>query len=174
MTRPLTAAGVVAGVVGALAIGGTADRTGAERSAPGLQQTVPRIIYVSATDKDGLAVMDLQPADFELKADGKKSEIVSVRPAQAPLRIAVIVSDAGTGGFQLGLATFMQKLLGRAEFSLISLIVQPETIVDYSSKAAVLKAGLMRMGPRGRQRGAQLIETIQAATSTSSATALVR
>ena len=164
MTRPLTAPRVVAGVVGALAISGTADMTGAEHFAPRLQQPVPRIIYVTATDRDGLAVTDLQPADFELKADGRKSEIVSVRPAQAPLRIAVIVSDAGTGGFQLGLATFMQKLLGRAQFSLISLIVQPETIVDYASEAAVLKAGLMRLGPRGRQRGAQLIETIQAAT----------
>ena len=163
MTRRLTAAKVVAGVVGTLAIRWTTDITGAD-FAPRLQQPVPRIIYVTAKDKDGLAVMDLQLADIELKADGKKSEIVSVRPAQAPFRIAVIVSDAGTGGFQLGLATFMQKLLGRAEFSLISLIVQPETIVDYSSEAGVLKAGLMRLGPRGRQRGAQLIETIQAAT----------
>jgi VWFA-related protein len=163
MTPPLTAAKVVCGVVvGTVVIIGTI-RGSAERLVP-IPQPVARIVYVSAVDKDGNAITGLQPADFELKADGKKSEIVNVGPAQAPLRIAMIVSDAGTGGFQLGLATFMQKLLGRAEFSLISLIVQPETVVDYSSEAGVLKAGLLRLGPRGRQRGAQLIETIHAAT----------
>ena len=109
-------------------------------------QAIARIVYVSAIDKDGNPVTDLQQADFELKVDGKKSTIVNVRPAEAPMRIALIVSDAGTGGFQLGLATFMQRLLGRAEFSLISVIVQPETVVDYSSEAGVLKAGLLSHG----------------------------
>jgi VWFA-related protein len=162
-----TAAKVAFGVVGTLLVAfnvpGTARDAGANGFAP-ISQEIARIVYVSATDKDGNAVTDLQQADFELKADGKKSAIVNVRPAQAPLRIALIVSDAGTGGFQLGLATFMQRLLGRAEFSLISLIVQPETVVDYSSEAGTLKAALLRLGPRGRQRGAQLMETIQAAT----------
>ena len=93
-------------------------------------------------------------------------EIVSVRPAEVPMRIAIIVSDAGTGGFQHGLANFMQKLLGHAEFSLISVIVQPETVVDYHpAKRACSRRACVASGPRGRpQRGAQLMETIQEAT----------
>ena len=166
MTPSSTAAKVVFGVAGLLLIGfdvPAALREPADGFVPA-PQAIARIVYVSATDKYGNPVTDLQQADFELKVDGKKSTIVNVRPAEAPMRIALIVSDAGTGGFQLGLATFMQRLLGRAEFSLISVIVQPETVVEYSSEAGVLKAGLLRMGPRGRQRGAQLMETIQAAT----------
>ena len=166
MTPSSTAAKVVFGVAGLLLIGFDAPaalRGPADGFVPA-PQAIARIVYVSAIDKYGNPVTDLQQADFELKVDGKKSTIVNVRPAEAPMRIALIVSDAGTGGFQLGLATFMQRLLGRAEFSLISVIVQPETVVEYSSEAGVLKAGLLRMGPRGRQRGAQLMETIQAAT----------
>jgi hypothetical protein len=60
----------------------------------------------------------------------------------------------------------MQKLLGRAEFALISVIVQPEVIVDYASEGAVLRDGLRRLGPRGRQRGGQLMEAIRDVTAT--------
>ena len=118
-------------------------------------------VHVSVTDKTGSGVADLQAAEFEVKVGGKKQEVVTARQAVVPLRIAIIVSDAGTGGFQQGLANFMQKLLGHAEFALISVIVQPETVVDYTGEAGVLSAGLRRLGTRGRQRGAQLMEAIQ-------------
>ena len=130
----------------------------------GAVQRVTRVVYVSATDKSGSPITDLQADDFELKLGGKRLDVVSAGPAQAPLRIALIVSDAGTGAFQLGLAKFMQKLLGQAEFALISVIVQPEKVVDYSAESAVLRAGLLRLGARGPQPGAQLMEAIQNAT----------
>jgi hypothetical protein len=58
----------------------------------------------------------------------------------------------------------MQTLLGHAEFKLISVLVQPQTVVDYSHDGAALSAGLSRLGARGRERGAQLMEAIQEAT----------
>lgn len=123
-------------------------------------QKPTRTVYVTAIDDKGTPVTDLQAEELGVKVGSKQLEIVRVEPAQTPLRIAVIVSDAGTGGFQAGLATFLQKLLGKAEFSLISLIVQPQVVVDYSGEGAVLRDGLQRLGPRGRQAGAQLMETI--------------
>jgi hypothetical protein len=123
-----------------------------------------RDVYVSVVDRKGNSITDLQAADFEVKVGGKKLEVASAGPAQAPMRIALVVSDAGTGGFQAGLASFIQKLSGRAEIALISLVVQPEIIVDYSSDGVVLTGGIRRLGPRGLERGAQLLETIQAAT----------
>ena len=36
-----------------------------------------------------------------------------MQPGQMPFRIAVIVSDAGTGEFQQGLANFMRSSLAR-------------------------------------------------------------
>jgi hypothetical protein len=123
-----------------------------------------RIVHVTALDKKGSPVTDLQAAEFELKVGGKKVEVVNAEPAQTPMRIALLVADAGTGGFQGGIATFIRKLSGRAEFALISVLVQPETVLDYSSDHALLQAGLRRIGPRGQERGAQTLEAIQEAT----------
>jgi len=124
-----------------------------------------RTIYASATDKSGIAITDMQAADFEIKDGGKAASIVSVAPAEIPLRIALLVSDQGTGAFQLGTARFMQKLLGHAEFALYSVVIQPEKIVDFSHDGRELSAGVSRLGPRGRQTGtAQLLEAIEEAT----------
>ena len=125
------------------------------------RQPESRTIYVTAIDRDGRPVTDLQASDFALKVGNKALNVIRAEPAQMPLRIGVLVADAGTGGFQQSLGNFMQKLLGRAEFSLISVIVQPEVIVDYASEGAVLRDGLRRLGPRGRQPGAQLMEAIR-------------
>ena len=130
------------------------------------RQRESRTIFVTALDGDGRPVTDLQAADFVVKLGNKPLEIVRAEPAQMPLRIAVIVADAGTGGFQQALGNFMQKLLGNAEFSLISVIVQPDVIVDYASEGAVLRDGLRRLGPRGRQVGAQLMEAIRDSAGT--------
>ncbi len=144
--------------VGALVVGAIVAGTGAA-------QTRTRILHVSA-DSKGTAVTDLQPADLELKIGGKTTPVVSVRPAAAPLRIALLVSDAGNGGFQAGIAAFLQKLLGKAEFAFTSVIVQPEQVLDYASDAGTLSAGLRRLGPRGKQMGAQLMEAILETTKT--------
>jgi VWFA-related protein len=149
------AAFVAVGVVVAGA-GSSNARSGAE--------SVTRTLYVSAIDKNGSPVTDLQAVDFEVKEGGKTQTLASVKPAEVPLRIAVIDADQGTGAFQLGIGRLMQKLLGHAEFALISVLVQPEKIVDYSHDGAALSAGLTKLGPRGRQGGAQLLEAIQEAT----------
>jgi hypothetical protein len=130
------------------------------------RQSESRTIYVTALDRNGAVVTDLQPADFAVKVGNKPLELVRAEPAQMPLRIAVLVSDAGVGGFQQALGQFMQKLLGRAEFSLVSVIVQPEVIVDYASEGGVLRDGLRRLGPRGRQAGAQLMEAVRESAGT--------
>jgi len=135
-----------------------ADRDGA------LQQK-SRIIYVSATDKNGTAITDMQAADFEIKDGGKLGSIVSVAPAEIPLRIAILVADQGTGAFQLSTVRFMQKLAGHAEFALYSVVIQPDKILDFAHDGPTLSAGVSRLGPRGRQIGtAQLLEAIQEAT----------
>jgi VWFA-related protein len=145
ITRVVVSAALVAGFAGASVASA---------------QPQTRAVYVSVSDKDGNGVTDLQPEDLEIKVGGKKRDIVGARRAAVPMRIALIVSDAGTGGFQLALANFMQKLLGQAQFSLISVVVQPQVVVEYSSEAAALSAGLRKVGPRGSQRGAQLMEAI--------------
>ena len=130
------------------------------------RQTVTQTLFVTALDNKGVPITDLGPAELEVKAGGKTMEIVRMQPGQMPFRVAVIVSDGGTGGFQQGVANFMQKLLGQAEIALISVVTQPELVSDYASEGAILKEAVRRVGPRGRSRGAgpQLMEAMQAAT----------
>ena len=105
------------------------------------RQPATKTIYVTVLDSKGAPIADLGPAELEAKAGGKAMEIVRMQPGQMPFRVAVIVSNTGTGGFQQGLANFMQKLLGQAEFSPIPVITQPQVVSDYSSEGAVLKGG---------------------------------
>ena len=130
------------------------------------RQPTTKTIYVTVLDNKGLPITDLEAPELDAKAGGKAMEIIRAEPAQMPFRIAVIVSDAGIGGFQQGVANFMQKLLGKAEFGLISVVNQPEVVSEYSSEGAALREAVRRVGPRGRARGtgAQLLEAIQEAT----------
>ena len=146
------------------ALAGPAMPSGSAWSTTRAVQPRTRTVYVSVTDKQGQPITDLQATEVEVKVAGKPRDVVSVEPAKIPLRIALLVADQGTGAFQMGLAHFMQKLLGHAEFALTSVIVQPEKVVDFSHEGRDLSAGLSRLGPRGRQTGAQLMEAIQDAT----------
>ena len=117
MTQGLTLS--IVGFVVACALAGSASAvasTPRERRASlgtGLGDRVvqprTRTVCVSATDKNGSAVADLQASEFQVKEGGKTAEVLSAQPATMPLRIALIVADGGTGAFQLGMATFMQR-----------------------------------------------------------------
>ena len=58
----------------------------------------------------------------------------------------------------------MQKLLGHAEFALYSVVVQPEKFIDFSHDGRELSGAVSRLGQRGRETGAQLMEAIEQAT----------
>ena len=127
------------------------------------RQRETRTIYLTVFDNKGVPQTDLEAPEFEVRTGGRPIEILRAGPAQAAMRVAVIISDAGTGGFQASVASFIQKLLGKAEFSLITVITQPEVTLPYTSLGAELREGIRRVGPRGRLpgAGAQLMEAIQ-------------
>ena len=56
-----------------------------------------------------------------------------VRPATAPLRIALIVDDNGTGIFRYGVAQVHRAPAGHAEFSLSTVNGQQLKLVDYTT-----------------------------------------
>ena len=124
-------------------------------------QPQARRVYVSAHDRNGAAVADLTAADIEVKEGGKTREIVSLKPASGPLQIAILVDDNGTGLFRVALARFIEALLGRAEFSIITVAGQPLRLTPFTPNSDVLREAIMQLNARpGTPDGGQLLAGI--------------
>lgn len=118
----------------------------------------PRVtaVYVSAVERNGVPVTGLTARDFVLKEGGEVREIVRVEPATAPIHVAMIVDDSGTGIFRSSVADFVDRLLGRAQFSIKRVVAQVQTLVDYTTdidqlRKAVLSLKAMSETPDGGQ-----------------------
>ena len=128
------------------------------------QAGVTRTVFASVVAKDGTPVTDLSAADFEVKEAGKVQTITSVKLATMPLRVHIIVSDGGSGAFQLGMLRLAQALVVRAEFAFTSVLVQPQRVLDFTDNAELIGDGLQKLGRRGAARGGnQVMEAITGA-----------
>src|SRR4030095_2908876 len=104
-----------------------------------------RTVYVTVTDKAGFPVTDLSAEDFVVKEGGKNRDVTSAAVTNVPLRIAIIVDDNGTGIFRYGVARFIERLQGMAEFSLSTINVQQIKLVDFTSHGDDLSAAINRL-----------------------------
>jgi hypothetical protein len=133
-------------------------RAAAQPAAPG---PLTRTVYLSAFDENGVPVEDLAATDFTVKEGGKARDVVALRPAQARMQIALIVDDNGTGLFRAPLYRFVQRLQGKAEFSIVTVVGQPLKLTDYTMDGQVLTEVLISLSARpGTADGGQLLQGI--------------
>jgi VWFA-related protein len=106
-----------------------------------------RTVYVTVTDKDGMPVLDLTPADFTVKEGGKEREIVKVMPATARMHIALMVEERllGDGGVRNGLFEFVKRMQPVSDTALIAIGIRNKTIVDYSNDLNVFASSIMNL-----------------------------
>ena len=120
-----------------------------------------RTIYVTVLDSAGAPVTDLGAADFVIKEGGKDREVLKAGVTSVPLRIALLVDDNGTGIFRYGVAKFIERLQGRAEFAVTTVTGQNLKIVDYTTNVEQLSAAIGQLVARpGTNDGGQLLEGI--------------
>ena len=120
-----------------------------------------RTVYVTVTDKAGVPVTDLTADDFVVREGGKARDIVTAAVSNVPLRIAIIVDDNGTGIFRYGVAKFIERLQGLAEFSLSTINVQQMKLVDFTANSAALSGAINHLVARpAANDGGQLLEGI--------------
>jgi hypothetical protein len=123
-----------------------------------------RTIYVTAHDAQGAVVTDLAAGDLTLTVGNKLRTIVSLEKATAPMDVAIVVNDGGSGVFQAPLAEFLQRLLADGKFSIRVLNHQPLKLIDYTDDARILGLGLQELGRRApRQMTTYLTEAIDEA-----------
>jgi hypothetical protein len=125
------------------------------------QQPISRTVYLNAFDDKGANIEDLSPADLAIKEGGKARDVVGLRPARGLMQIALIVDDNGTGLFRAPLYRFVQRLQGRAEFSITTVVGQPLKLTDYTMDGQVLGEVLGSLSARpGTPDGGQLLQGI--------------
>ena len=125
---------------------------------------VTRTVFASVLAKDGSPITDVTPAEFSVREGGKLQSIASAKIATMPLRVHIIVSDGGSGAFQLGVLRLMQALAGRAEFALTSVLGQSQRIMNFTRDGELIGEGIQKIGRRGSRQGThQLMEAISAA-----------
>ena len=84
-----------------------------------------RRVFVAVADRTGSPVLDLQPADFEVKEGGVKRDVVRAALATSPMRVAVLVDTSDAAGSSLNplrsaLAEFFGTLPPEHEAMLIT------------------------------------------------------
>ncbi len=123
---------------------------------------VTRKVYISATDSKGAPITDLTAAEITVKEGGKERTVAGLVPATAPVHVAILVEDNGTGAFQFAVSQFLQKVHGRGQFSISVLTPQALRLVDFTDDVEGLKGALGKLGQRGRAEsdGDQLPEAI--------------
>src|SRR5436190_4491158 len=120
-----------------------------------------RKVTFNAFDQSGGYVENLGADDLTVKENGKTRDVVAVRPAKGLMQIALIVDDNGTGLFRAPLYRFVQKLQGRAEFAIVSVVGQPLKLTDYTMDGKVLTEVLTSLSARpGTPDGGQLLQGI--------------
>ena len=123
-----------------------------------------RRVYVTAQDKNGAAVEGLTAADVSVKEGGKTREVLAFRPASGPMQIAILVDDNGTGLFRVAVARFIEALIGRAAFSIITVTGQPMKLTPFTPNSDVLREAIAQLIARpGSPDGGQLLSGISEA-----------
>jgi hypothetical protein len=122
-----------------------------------------RTVYFSALDAKGTPVSDLTAADLAIKEGGKDRAIATLEPATAPMQVAILIDDGGSGVFQPAVLQFLQATVGHAQFSISLMNPQPNRILDYTADVEALRAAVGKLGQRGRIQsggGEQIIEAV--------------
>jgi VWFA-related protein len=128
-----------------------------------------RTIFVSAVDRSGKPVDGLTPADFVVREDGARREVLRVSRAVEAMDVALLVDNSASSSALIvplreGLKRFVSALLmadgaPRHNIALVGLAARPTIVVDYTSDQKRLNDGIGRLFPEAMS-GMTLLDAI--------------
>jgi Ca-activated chloride channel family protein len=109
-----------------------------------------RTVFVSAVDDKGEPVEGLGPADFIIREDGLRREVLRVSRAIEPIDIALLVDTSASAANAIspirdGIRGFVAKMAPQNQIAIIGLADRPTVIVDYTSDTKRLEDGVGRL-----------------------------
>jgi hypothetical protein len=119
-------------------------------------QAQQRALYVTALDKSGKSVPDLQPSDVIVNEDDVTREILRVAPATEPMQIAILVDNSAEAerfirDYREALPAFVatltadEQVTGKHEIALITLADRPTILTDYTSDPGRIQKAIGRV-----------------------------
>ena len=121
--------------------------------APDLGAQAPsreRTVFVSAIDDKGEPVEGLGPADFVIREDGQRREVLRVSRAIEPIDIALLIDTSASAANAISpirdaVRGFVAKMAPQNQIAIIGLADRPTVLVDYTSDAKRLEDGVGRL-----------------------------
>jgi hypothetical protein len=119
-------------------------------------QAQQRALYVTALDKSGNPVPELQPSDVIVREDDQVREVLRIAPATEPMQIAILVDNSDAAeryirDYRDALPVFVSALAADAQASekhqiaLIALGERPTILTDYTTDLARVQKGIDRV-----------------------------
>jgi len=118
-------------------------------------QAQQRAVYVSALDKSGNPVAELQPSDVIVKEDDVTREVLRVAPATEPMQIAILVDNSQAAeriirDYRDALPAFVSAMLADAtgakhDIAIVALAERPTILTDYTSDPARIQKAIDRV-----------------------------
>jgi hypothetical protein len=119
-------------------------------------QAQQRALYVTALDKSGNPVPELQPSGVIVREDDQAREVLRVAPATEPMQIAILVDNSDAAeryvrDYRDALPAFVNALTADAQASdkhqiaLVALGERPTILTDYTTDPARVQKGIDRL-----------------------------
>jgi hypothetical protein len=119
-------------------------------------QAQQRAVYVSALDKSGAPVADLQPSDIIVKEDDVTREVLRIAPATEPMQVAIMVDNSQAAepfirDYRDAIPAFVNALTAgtqagsKHEIALVALGERPTILSDYTVEPARVLKGAERL-----------------------------
>jgi hypothetical protein len=119
-------------------------------------QAQQRALYVTALDKSGNPVPELQPSDVIVREDDQVREILRIAPATEPMQIAILVDNSDAAeryirDYRDALPAFVSALTAdtqaseKHQIALIALGERPTILTDYTTDPARVQKGIDRV-----------------------------
>lgn len=121
-------------------------------SSTALAQRGNQSMFVSVLDSSGAPAPGLAAEDFVVVEDGAEREVLEVRPAVAPMQIAILVDTSAslTGAIsdlRRGLETLVERLAEGNELALLTFGGTPRILVESTARLDRLRDGVGRVFP---------------------------